>query len=288
MKVHRVLTTLTALVFLITAFVSIPACAQDDQAAATAEPAAATETAAATEETAAPPAEASTAVLESDEARESYVIGLQLGESIKKSGLEVDTAALFVAIEDALKGRAPALTQEEMMATMQALQGKMQKQQEKMQKQQEKMMQEMQSESEDNLKKAEEFLAKNAGEPNVMKTDSGLQYMVMKQGEGEKPVAASKVRVHYKGTLLDGTEFDSSYKRGEPAEFQVGGVIKGWQEALQLMSVGSQYKLFIPPDLAYGPQPRPGIPGNSLLIFEVELIEIVASAPETEQGVLIQ
>lgn len=281
MKVHRVLTTLTALVFLITAFISIPACAQNDQAAATAEPAAATETAAATEETAAPPAEASTAVLESDEARESYVIGLQLGESIKKSGLEVDTAALFVAIEDALKGRAPALTQEEMMATMQALQGKMQKQQEK-------MMQEMQSESEDNLKKAEEFLAKNAGEPNVMKTDSGLQYMVMKQGEGEKPVAASKVRVHYKGTLLDGTEFDSSYKRGEPAEFQVGGVIKGWQEALQLMSVGSQYKLFIPPDLAYGPQPRPGIPGNSLLIFEVELIEIVASAPETEQGVLIQ
>lgn len=149
-------------------------------------------------------------------------------------------------------------------------------------------MQEMQSQSEDNLKKAEEFLAKNAGEPNVMKTDSGLQYMVMKQGEGEKPVAASTVRVHYKGTLLDGTEFDSSYKRGEPAEFQVGGVIKGWQEALQLMSVGSQYKLFIPPDLAYGPQPRPGIPGNSLLIFEVELIEIVASAPETEQGVLIQ
>lgn len=281
MKVHRVLTTLTALVFLITAFVSIPACAQDDQAAATAEPAAATETAAATEETAAPPAEASTAVLESNEARESYVIGLQLGESIKKSGLEVDTAALFVAIEDALKGRAPALTQEEMMSTMQALQ-------EKMKSQQEKMMQEMQSQSEDNLKKAEEFLAKNAGEPNVMKTDSGLQYMVMKQGEGEKPVAASTVRVHYKGTLLDGTEFDSSYKRGEPAEFQVGGVIKGWQEALQLMSVGSQYKLFIPPDLAYGPQPRPGIPGNSLLIFEVELIEIVASAPETEQGVLIQ
>jgi FKBP-type peptidyl-prolyl cis-trans isomerase len=281
MKVHRVLTTLTALVFLITAFVAIPACAQDDQAAATAEPAAATETAAATEETAAPPAEASTAVLESDEARESYVIGLQLGESIKKSGLEVDTAALFVAIEDALKGRAPALTQEEMMSTMQALQ-------EKMKSQQEKMMQEMQSQSEDNLKKAEEFLAKNAGEPNVMKTDSGLQYMVMKQGEGEKPVAASTVRVHYKGTLLDGTEFDSSYKRGEPAEFQVGGVIKGWQEALQLMSVGSQYKLFIPPDLAYGPQPRPGIPGNSLLIFEVELIEIVASAPETEQGVLIQ
>lgn len=281
MKVHRVLTTLTALVFLITAFVSIPACAQDDQAAATAEPAATTEPAAATEEAAAPPAEASTAVLESDEARESYVIGLQLGESIKKSGLEIDTAALFVAIEDALKGRAPALTQEEMMTTMQALQGKMKSQQEK-------MMQEMQSQSEDNLKKAEEFLAKNAGEPNVMKTDSGLQYMVMKQGEGEKPVAASTVRVHYKGTLLDGTEFDSSYKRGEPAEFQVGGVIKGWQEALQLMSVGSQYKLFIPPDLAYGPQPRPGIPGNSLLIFEVELIEIVASAPETEQGVLIQ
>lgn len=285
MKVYRVLTTLTALVFLVTAFVSIPACAQDDQAAATAETAttaaAPEETAAVPEETAAPPAEASTAVLESEEARESYVIGLQLGESIKKSGLELDTAALFVAIEDALKGRAPALTQEEMMTTMQALQ-------EKMKSQQEKMMQEMQSQAEDNLKKAEEFLAKNAGEPNVMKTDSGLQYMVVKQGEGEKPVAASKVRVQYKGTLLDGTEFDSSYKRGEPAEFQVGGVIKGWQEALQLMPVGSQYKLFIPPDLAYGPQPRPGIPGNSLLIFEVELLEIVAAAPETEQGVLIQ
>lgn len=260
MKVHRILLALTALMCIIPALAPIPVHAEEATAAA---------------------AEASTAKLESEEARESYVIGLQLGESIKKGGFNIDTAALFVAIEDALNGRTPALTQEEMMTAMQSLQAKMEKRKEQ-------MAEEMKAQGEENLKKAEEFLAKNAGEPNVVKTDSGLQYIVVKQGEGEKPDASSKVRVHYKGTLLDGTEFDSSYKRGEPAEFQVGGVIKGWQEALQLMPVGSKYKLFIPPDLAYGPQPRPGIPANSLLVFEVELLEIVAPAADKAQSVLIQ
>lgn len=264
MKTPRISVTLTALVLALAAFASVSACAQDSGSAAPAAPEAA----------AAPAGEASQAVLENDDARASYAIGLQLGESLKRSGLQVDTPALFTAIEDSLKGRTPALNEEQMMTAMKSLQ--------------ERMMQKLQSQSDDNLKKAEEFLAKNATEPGVVKTDSGLQYVIVTPGDGEKPTGASKVRVHYKGTLLDGTEFDSSYKRNEPAEFQVNQVIKGWTEALQLMPVGAKYKLFIPPALGYGAQGNQRIPGNSLLLFEVELLEILPAAPAAEQSTLIQ
>ena len=119
------------------------------------------------------------------------------------------------------------------------------------------------------------FLIKNKSKNGVKTSDSGLQYEVITEGKGKKPKSDDVVKVHYKGTLIDGTEFDSSYKRNSPAEFPVTAVIRGWTEALQMMPVGSKWKLYIPPDLAYGEAGRPSIPGNSVLIFEVELLDII-------------
>ena len=119
------------------------------------------------------------------------------------------------------------------------------------------------------------FLAANKNNPGVVTLEDGLQYQVMTEGKGATPSAEDIVTVNYKGSLIDGTEFDSSYKRGQPAQFQVGGVIRGWTEALQKMKVGSKWKLFIPSDLAYGEMGHPpAIPGNSTLVFEVELLEV--------------
>jgi FKBP-type peptidyl-prolyl cis-trans isomerase len=126
-----------------------------------------------------------------------------------------------------------------------------------------------------NLKDGQVLLEKNKAEAGVVALPSGLQYKVLTEGTGPRPKATDKVKTHYRGTLIDGTQFDSSYDRGEPATFGVGGVIKGWTEALQLMPVGSKWKLWIPANLAYGEAGRPSIPPNSTLIFEVELLEIV-------------
>ena len=134
----------------------------------------------------------------------------------------------------------------------------------------------MMAKAEKALKAGEEFLAANAKKDGIKTTESGLQYKIEKEGTGAIPADTSVVRVHYKGTLIDGTEFDSSYKRGEPTEFPVNRVIKGWTEALQLMPVGSKWTLYIPSNLAYGPQGARGAIGpNETLIFEVELIDIV-------------
>jgi len=139
----------------------------------------------------------------------------------------------------------------------------------------EKDMQQKQAETaQKNVAEADKFLAANKTKEGVKSTESGLQYKVLKEGSGAQPKSSDTVTVNYRGTLIDGTEFDSSYKRGQPATFPVGGVIKGWTEALQLMKVGSKLQLFIPANLAYGEQGRPGIPPNSLLIFEVELMDV--------------
>lgn len=127
---------------------------------------------------------------------------------------------------------------------------------------------------EENKKEGEAFLAKNKERKGVKTTASGLQYEVLQKGKGASPTPSDKVTVHYKGNLIDGSTFDSSYDRGQPATFSVGGVIKGWTEALQLMKIGAKWKLFIPPNLAYGERGRPSIPPNATLIFEVELISI--------------
>jgi FKBP-type peptidyl-prolyl cis-trans isomerase len=196
----------------------------------------------------------------------SYAIGVDIGSNFKRGKMEdVNVDALSKGLRDGLDSNVmmdQALLEQVMQNYMQKLQ--------------EKRMAEEQAATEENRVKGEAFLAENGKKPGVTTTASGLQYEVVTMGTGPKPTASDKVTVHYTGTLIDGTKFDSSVDRGQPATFPVGGVIRGWVEALQLMPVGSKWKLYIPSDLAYGPSGGPGgsIPGNSTLIFDVELLEI--------------
>ena len=196
----------------------------------------------------------------------SYAIGLDMGNNLKKNDVEIDADVLARAIKDVASGSKPLMTEQEAKETLMALQKELQA------KQQEKSK----ALGEKNKKEGDEFLAKNKKQEGVKTLPSGLQYKVITEGKGKSPKASDTVTVNYAGKLIDGTEFDSSYKRGQPATFPVGGVIKGWTEALQLMKEGSKWQLTIPADLAYGEQGRPGIPPNSVLIFDVELISIKA------------
>jgi FKBP-type peptidyl-prolyl cis-trans isomerase len=164
------------------------------------------------------------------------------------------------AVTTGLKGDKPEVTPEEQQKAIQNLQ----------QQTQAKAM----ADAEKNKAISAEFLVKNKAKPTVKTTASGLQYEVMKEGKGKKPSLKNKVKVPYTGTLVTGTKFDSSHDRGQPAEFPLNGIIKGWQEALQLMPEGSVYRLYIPPELAYGAQAQPGIPPFSVLVFDVELLEV--------------
>jgi FKBP-type peptidyl-prolyl cis-trans isomerase len=180
--------------------------------------------------------------------------------------IEVEPEAVAQALKDVLSNGELALDQESYAAQIQAVQAKIQAAQEDA----------ADSLFEENDEQASDFLAMNAQNDDVQSTDSGLQYTVMVEGDGAKPKASDTVKVHYTGTLIDGTVFDSSVERGTPAEFGVGQVIKGWTEALQLMSVGSKYKLFIPSELAYGKRGAGQLIGpGAMLIFEVELLEIL-------------
>ena len=195
----------------------------------------------------------------------SYSIGMNIGKSLKRDSVDVDTAILFRAIKDALAGGQPLMTDQEVQATLTNLQGELRKRQE----------QEMQQQAETNKKQGDAFLAANKTKDGVVALPSGLQYKILQEGQGPKPTATDSVTVNYRGTLLDGTEFDSSYKRGQPVSFPVGGIIKGWSEALQLMAVGSKWQLFVPADLAYGSRGAgPAIGPNATLVFEVELLSI--------------
>jgi len=201
--------------------------------------------------------------LETEMDKVSYAIGVQIGTSLRMQKVDVNTKILFSALDAAVKDEPLLMTEEEMIQVMEAFQQKM-----------EQKMQEMQQqEGAGNEKAAKEFLAENAKKEGVKITDSGLQYQVLEEGKGASPTAKDKVQCHYRGTFLDGEEFDSSYKRGEPTTFGVTQVIKGWTEALQMMKEGDKWKLWIPADLAYG-EGRSGIPPNSLLIFEIELIKV--------------
>lgn len=204
--------------------------------------------------------------IDTDEKKVSYAIGQQIGQNIKQVGLDVDSEVVGMAIGDVLKGQ-NKLTPEEITQAQAKLQ-------EMMMKKNQEANEKSQAAAVENKKKADEFLAQNKTAAGVKVTGSGLQYIVEKEGNGAKPSASDEVKVHYKGTLLTGEEFDSSYSRNEPAQFPVGGVIKGWSEALQLMKVGGKYKLFVPPELAYGDKSGGKIPPNSLLVFEVELLEV--------------
>jgi FKBP-type peptidyl-prolyl cis-trans isomerase FkpA/FKBP-type peptidyl-prolyl cis-trans isomerase FklB len=195
----------------------------------------------------------------------SYVVGLQIGRSLTAMKKEIELEFLVHGLRDSLEGNKPLLSK----AEESEIQGTF------MKKMHEARLKEQKAAGGKNLEEGQKFLAENGKQKGIVTTDSGLQYQVLTEGKGPKAKATDRVKVHYRGTLLDGTEFDSSYSRNQPATFPVGGVIKGWTEALQLMSVGSKYKLFIPSELAYGPRGSPPRIGpNSVLIFEVELLDI--------------
>jgi FKBP-type peptidyl-prolyl cis-trans isomerase len=204
----------------------------------------------------------------------SYALGMNLGASLHKQSVEVDPSIVAQGLRAALAGGKTLLTQEEAQAALMETQNELRK------KQQEKM----QVAGEANKKEGEAFLAANKAKEGVVTLPSGLEYKILKEGTGTKPTASDSVVCNYRGTLLNGTEFDSSYKRGQPATFPVGGVIKGWTEALQLMPVGSKWQLAIPSALAYGERGGGGDIGpNATLIFEVELMSIQEKAKAEEK-----
>ncbi len=212
--------------------------------------------------------------LKSDEQKLSYAMGLDLGEYFKGLEEKFDLNVLQAGINDGYNGNKPLLTPEDAAGIQQTF----------AKRQQEKQMQKTVVMVQKNRKAAEEFLKANKAKEGVVETKSGLQYKVVKKGQGAKPTPTDTVKVQYKGTLLDGKEFDSSYKRNEPAVFQVNQVIAGWQEAMPLMETGSTLELYIPPDLAYGDRGAPPViePG-SMLVFQVELLEIQPPAKEKEK-----
>jgi FKBP-type peptidyl-prolyl cis-trans isomerase FklB len=215
--------------------------------------------------------------LTDNKAKISYIIGANVGRDLKRQGVEVDPETLLRGIRDVLTGAETQLSESELQETLMALQQEIRA---RMMAEQQTQAQRNKEEGERNKTLGDQFLAENAKKPGVHTLPSGLQYKVINDGTGASPKATDTVVVHYRGTLIDGTEFDSSYKRGEPATFPVNGVIRGWTEALQLMKPGSKWQLFIPADLAYGPRGRPSIPPNSTLLFDVELIAV--SAPQQE------
>lgn len=195
----------------------------------------------------------------------SYAIGMNIGNSIKNDGLEVNLQALVAGIADAMAGNKSKLTDAQAQAAVQEFVTAMQARQ----------AERMKSAGDKNKRDGEAFLATNKQKQGVVTLPSGLQYMVIKAGNGKQPKLTDTVTTHYHGTLIDGTVFDSSVARGEPATFSVGGVIRGWTEALQLMKVGDKWRLFVPSELAYGPRsPSPEIGPNSVLVFDVELLNI--------------
>jgi FKBP-type peptidyl-prolyl cis-trans isomerase FklB len=215
------------------------------------------------------PAFAADPKLTTEAQKAAYSIGFNFGSSVSKEVPDIDTEALQRGVQDAMKKKQPALTPEQQAEVM----GKFQQQ---------LMAQRtarMEAAEKKNSEAAAKFMAENAKKPGVTALPSGLQYQVITSGKGATPKATDRVKVHYTGTLLDGTVFDSSVKRGEPATFQVDQVIPGWTQALQKMKVGDKWKLFIPPELGYGKRGAPGgkIEPSMALVFEVELLEVIAS-----------
>ena len=204
-----------------------------------------------------------------DKDKVSYMLGMNMGRSLKQSGVEVNTQMYLQGLKDALAGEKTLLTDEEARNTMRTFQTELR----------DKQQAKLKTEGKENLKAGEAFLAENQKKEGVKVTPSGLQYNVMTLGTGAKPTTNDTVVVHYRGTLANGTEFDSSYRRGEPATFGVTGVIKGWTEALLMMPVGSKWQLTIPANLAYGEAGRPSIPPSSVLQFDIELIDIKKPEP---------
>lgn len=204
-------------------------------------------------------------MLKNEKDKVSYSIGLNIGGNFKSQSVDINPDILIKGIKDALSGSKPLMTEKEIQETMTAFQKEITA----------KQAERTKSLAETNKKEGEAFLAANKGKEGVKTTSSGLQYKIIKDGNGQTPKATDTVTVNYSGTLIDGTEFDSSYKRGEPASFPVNGVIPGWTEALQMMKVGSKWQLFLPPAIAYGERGQGRVIGpNAALIFEVELLSV--------------
>jgi FKBP-type peptidyl-prolyl cis-trans isomerase FklB len=201
----------------------------------------------------------------------SYALGMNLGENLHRQSVPVNVDQVMQGLKDSLAGGKTLLTDDEARAAMMEVQNQIRKQ----------MQEKHEQEAGANQKEGDAFLAANKSKEGVVVLPSGLQYKILTAGKGAKPSATDSVTVNYRGTLIDGKEFDSSYKRGQPATFPVNGVIKGWTEALQLMPAGSKWQLFVPASLAYGERGAGGDIGpNETLIFEVELLSI---QPKTEE-----
>lgn len=211
-----------------------------------------------------------TNILTDDKSKAGYAIGMMLGHNWQQQGIDVNPDMVLRGLKDEESGGATLLTPQEAQNVLKQFQQGLDAGRAKIQAEL----------AVKNKTEGEAFLAQNKNQPGVVTLPDGLQYKIITDGSGATPAPADTVTVNYRGTFVDGTEFDSSIKRGQPAQFPVGGVIHGWTEALLKMKVGSKWQLFIPSDLAYGEKGRPGIPPNATLIFEVELLSVQTSNPQ--------
>ena len=216
--------------------------------------------------------ETSSASLDTDTKKISYIFGLNMGRQFSSQDIDIDTGSFVAGINAAINDTPPTLSEEEIRDTMMAFQQQMQA---KQQAQQQEMLAEKEAAASANKEVGAKFLEENAKKEGVVALSSGLQYEVIEEGTGAKPNATDTVTVHYRGTLIDGTEFDSSYTRGQPATFALNAVIPGWTEGLQLMPEGSKWKLYVPSDLGYGEGGTGGTIGpNATLVFDIELLQV--------------
>jgi FKBP-type peptidyl-prolyl cis-trans isomerase len=215
-----------------------------------------------------------TLALKTEKDKASYAYGLNMGKGMKRDSVDLDPAIFYRGMKDGLTGGKSLLTDDEVRTAITAFQTELRKEQQER----------MQALGETNKKAADAFFAENKNKEGVVTLPSGLQYKILQSGDGPKPTATDTVVCNYKGLLLDNTEFDSSAKHGQPLTIAVNQVMRGWTEALELMPVGSKWQLFVPPDLAYGASGRPGIPPNSALVFEIELLSIRPKPPVPASG----
>ena len=203
--------------------------------------------------------------LSTDKGKLSYAVGWDIGEDIQRRGAEFDVETIIAAIRDSAAKNDPQVPAEEMVALLTALQQKVRQEQ----------AEAFQKLAEDNQKAADEFLATNLSKNGIVALPSGVQYRIIEEGEGSRPGMESTVKVHYRGSKINGHEFDSSFARGVPEEFAVNAVLKGWQEVLPLMKTGSTWQIFVPPELAFGARGNPPVGPNEALMFDLKLVEIV-------------